>query len=473
MSSNKPSKLVKWLKSPLLYLPLIAIGVYLTFFRPYSNNIVKGNKTNLYCTTAEPQATQLRLICWISDDILVEDAAGNRYTIEPESLNCTDSIVLKTFNSEYEFYVKMESPQTLFRGMTIDDVVGKVGDYVYGDVERGEYSYPYVVAVQGKTRHYGVTVFVGGDGRVESIELGERTSSNWFGALPFYPEIVSLNMLTATSTPILHNPPETGKSRGFFGWLLYAAWNIIKFFLLIALYFLYVFVVFAIPLCVLFPILRLFTFIKSVPNRFITIVVWTIGLALVYIITISQVEGTRSIWLITLPINLFVGIWTIILFYKAVDEGRCPQCHHNKALFKTRELTGVHNCIEERDHAKKGNRRYIRETEEHKVYDYDREYWTTRRRVVTNTYLVTEACKYCGYKHQYSTTETEKGESVVIDRWMDTRRVHQKKDKIPVLSSTENENIIRDDRGVEYYRCDQFSKGVDGVYFRGEYYKKK
>lgn len=473
MSETTSKGRLAWIRNPLVYIPLLGIGVYLIFFRPHSNNITDESDSEVHCTTAETQDQQFQLICWIGSDILVEDPVGNRFEVEEEDLNCSGNFVLQEFNPEYEYYIKVNSPETLFTGMTIDEVVKVTGDYVYGDVEQGEYSFPYVVAVQGKIRHYGLKIFTGSDGKVEMVDIGARTSSNWFGALPFYSDIVSLNMFTAFSTPILQDLSEDEESGGIISWLLGVIWGIIKFVLFILLYFVFIFVVFAIPLCILFPILRLFSFLKSVPNWLITTTVWTIGVIIVYVITIGQVEGTRSVWLLTMPICLTVGFSVIGYFYLKINDYRCPECRKDKALDVTREAVAEHTYIKEEEHASKGDTRYVGKNKGRKIYNQDIDYWTTEREITITEYLVTETCKYCGYTHQYNVKETQKGERVETDRWTDVRVVTRKIQKPQTPTYYGNYDTVRDENGRTYDRVEDTYAGSDVIQHKGNKYKRR
>lgn len=408
---------LSWIRNPLFYVPLIGICVYLVFFRPHSNNIVNDKDIKVECTITSSPQTQVSLICWVSDRLLVENAAGDRFAVSKEDVSCTNSIILKKFNPDYEYYIKMESPETLFRNMTIDEVVQKVGSYIYADVAKGEYSFPQVVAIHGKTRYHGLVIFTGKDGKVASVKLNDKTSSNWFGALPFYADIVSLNMYTAGSQPILQDVPEPEESKGVLMWLLVAAWNIVKFILAIILYFLFSIVVFAVPLCILFPILRLLSLMKSASNILVSTVVWSIGLAVVYVMVIAQVDGTHSLWLITLPINVFVGIMLIAYFCVTVSNSRCPECRKEQAFISNRKAISQHTLTEEKDHAKKGDLNYIGRKGGRKIYERELNCSTTEQKIITTEYQVTDTCMYCGYTRQYTTSETEKGELVETDNW--------------------------------------------------------
>lgn len=471
MGKKKQKRILSWIKNPLFYIPLIGISVYLIFFRPHNNNIIRDKDGKIYCASTESQEERLRLICWKSDGILVEDAIGNRFVVDKEKIQCNDSIVLKAFNPGYEYYIKMESPETLFRNMTIEEVVGKTGDYVYANVEKGEYYFPQVVAVQGKVRHYGLTVFIGEDGKVAYVESGEHTSSNWFGALPFYSDIVSLNMLTATSEPILRKLPEEPKSKGIIGWILTAAWNLVKLFLFIFLYLLFFIIVFAIPLFVIFPILRLFSFNKSVPNWLIGLTVWTIGLVIVYVITIAQVEGTRQIWLITLPLSLIIGLLIIAYYHGAVENARCPECRNDNAIQRDRKPISIYTYIWEEDHAKTLGTRYVGKVKTKKIYHVELDCYTTETEITITEYLVTCHCKFCGYTYNFMTKETEKGEPVETDRWRDYR-VKTKK-IAPRPTYTGDNNTITDDSGTRYDRIGDCETGGNIVQYQGKQYRKR
>ena len=467
----KNKSILHWLKSPLLYVPLIGISVYLMFFRPHSNNIISDD-TNVYCSTTESEA-KFRLICWASGGILVDDAAGNRFVIDKEKIQCDDSIVLKKFNPKYEYYIKMESPETLFRGKTIDEVVEKIGDYIYGGVAQGEYLFPQVVAVQGKVRHYGLTVVTGEDGKVTSAKCGEETSSNWFGALPFYSDIVNLNMFTAFSEPILQDVPEAEESKGIIGWLLHAVWNLIKFVLFILLYFVFIFIVFAIPLCIIFPILRLFTFIKSVPNWLISATVWIIGLIIVYVITIAQVEGTRSVWLITMPINLFVGLYIITIFYVAVENGRCPKCRKDNAFISKREEVAKHTYTKDGEKSSKGSKRYVGKRKGRKIYNQDIYFTATEREITITEYHVTDTCKYCGHIEEYNIKETEKGEIIETDHWTDVIVTTVKIQKNTSPTYYGDDRSVTDANGNYYDRVGDYDIGSDIIHHNGNRYKRR
>lgn len=473
MSKSKQKSKLSWIRNPLFYVPLIGICVYLVFFRPHSNNIINDKDIKVQCTMVNSPQTQVSLICWVSDSLLVENAAGDRFVLGKEDVSCTNSIVLKKFNPDYEYYIKMESPETLFRGMTIDEIVKKTGNYIYADVAKREYSFPQVVAIHGKTRYHGLTIITGEDGKVASVKLGDKTSSNWFGALPFYADIVSLNMYTAGSQPILQDVPKPEESKGVLMWLLVAAWNIIKFILAILLYFLFTIVVFAIPLCILFPVLRLFSFIKSASNGLIQTVVWSIGLVIVYVVTIAQVDGTHSLWLITLPINVFVGIMLIPIFGETVSDSRCPECHKDKALTSSRKAISQHTITEEKQHEKKGGLHYKGQKGNKKIYDRQLLYTITEQKIVTTEYEVTETCMYCNYMHRYTTSETTKGEIVEIATFEGSRTVTKNVDPQTTYSRCDS-NTIQDDSGYYYDKigdCDAASGTV--VTYNGDRYVKR
>lgn len=460
MNTRKQKSKLSWIRNPLFYVPMIGICVYLVFFRSHSNTIVDDKDIPVYCTLTDSEQKQVRLLCWVSDSILVEDTVGNRFAVGKEDVSCTNSIILKKLNPDYEYYIKMKSPETLFRDMTIDEVVQKAGSYIYADVAKGEYSFPQVVAVHGKIRYHGLTVFTGEDGKVASIRLDGKTSSNWFGALPFYADIVSLNMYTAGSQPILQDLPEPEKSKGVLMWLLIAAWNIVKFLLAILLYFFFTMVVFAIPLCILFPVVRLLSLMKSAPNSLVKTIIWSVGLAVVYVITIAQVDGTHSLWLITLPINLFVGIMLVAFFGETVSDSRCPQCRNEKAFLSTRKVISQHTLTEERDHARKGDLKYRGQKGDRRIYERELHFRTTQQQFVTTEYQVTEVCKYCGYTRRYNISETEKGEKVEIDNWDETKLVTRQVDPEPTYSRYDDDTIV-DEHGYSYDRIGQ-SDGAGG-----------
>jgi hypothetical protein len=476
-------KKLPWLKGNTLVYTIIGLclAVLMLFYRSYTNRI---DKKELYCTTTMkcnamdygrqvlftvPAQEQLRLFCEISGGVLVEDAHGNHFIVDKENISYDDPVVLKRFNPDYEFYIK-KSKAMLFHDMTLADVLKKTGSYICADVQAGKYEFPQVVVMEGKTRHYGLTVFIGSDGSVQATEYGERTGSNWFGSLPFYSDIVSLNMVTAFSEPILERIPEAEPSRGILGWLLMALWNIVKFILFLLLYLLFAALVSAVALIPILPLRHFLYSIKSMPASLIDLMLYGVGVVLSYVVVLAQVDGTHSIWLLSLPIH-GIAAFLILVTYATEDAGKCPKCRKENAIVSESTLISQHKEIIEKDNVHAGDMHYAGRRKNKKIYNQDLHYWTTEREIITEEYRVREHCTYCNYTNEYTHTEKTRGGKVVTQEWDDSRQIRRSIPQEPEYRG--DDYSIRDETGHAYHRTGDGDSGSDVVSWKGNKYRKE
>jgi hypothetical protein len=476
-------KKLPWLKKNTFVYTIIGLclAALILFYRSYTNRI---DKKELYCTTTAkcnaldygknvifnvPAQEQLRLFCEISGGVLVEDTRGNRFIVDKDYIRYDDPIVLKKFNPDYEFYVK-KSEAALFHHMTMVDIIKKTGSYLCANIQTGKYEFPQIVVMEGKTRHYGLTLFINSDGSVQTVAYGERTSSNWFGSLPFYSTIVSLNMITAFSEPILETIPEPEPSRGIIGWLLVALWNIVKFILFLLLYLLFAFLVFAVALIIILPMRHFLYSIKSMSASLIGLILYGTGIVLSYIVILAQVDGTHSIWLISLPINVLAA-FEILIAYAEEDIHKCPKCRKEDAIVSDSTLISRHKELVERENVKTGDTHYAGQRKNKKIYNQDLHYWTTEQEIITEEYRVRQHCIYCNYTNEYTQTKKTKGDKVVTQEWDDSRQIRKSIPQEPEYRG--DDSSIQDETGRSYHRTSDSDIGSDVVSWRGNKYKKE
>ncbi|WP_163266416.1 hypothetical protein [Dysgonomonas sp. 216] len=469
--SSKKNSFSKIFKSNLLA-PLIGIVICVIYYgyNIDSKNIVRNQTIN--CSMQDVPENNLQAICWMRSTILVDDAAGNRYSIEKGQLNCNDNIdKLKAFNYHFERFIKMDSPETLFQDMTINEIVEKHGDYIYANTASGEYSFPQIYLVSGSKRYQGLTVYVGADNKVSGIRYGDE-SSNWFGSLPFYADIVSLNLFPSFSGGILQSKEDPGSSN-IFMILLETVWNLIKLVLVLILYFIFVIAVVIVPLFIVLPVFRFMSGKELISNKIINTLVVIVGAVISYIIIVALTDCSRSLWLLTFPIGIAAAVMTIISFMAAVTHDRCPKCNKEKALLHERVYVSTEKYPERIQDYKKRDKRYGGIKNGYKIYYRDIDYWITEREVTRKKYLATDHCKFCTYTYKYDSYDTEKGPGTIIEEWTRTQTIRQALPEPEPYQRYSSNEIKDENNGAMYDKVDGSDYGGEYIEYQGERYRKR
>ncbi|WP_073344071.1 hypothetical protein [Bacteroides congonensis] len=316
--------------------------------------------------------TEVVAICQTDEEYtLLEDKDGNRFTVLSRYVKTQRP--LKMINPNYHYYMGGTWFGTFAPYKhSISEVVSKWGDYTLCNKQENSYTFPYITYVSGISRSHSVTLYTDEKGIVIS-SIHHNETSNLFGFLFFYSDILSLNIYEPQGPLLIEpgtdNDNSTSITEGILTYILYM-----------------------LPLSiVLLAILWGMMFIRFVPNKAINFTLRTGTFLIPYFFSIIFLEHYHSVWMILFPCYLGIG-YALALGLKSCLrlEKRCKRCHTIYSINFYKEETGREattiNC---NIHFTLDTNRKIT----HSAYTY---YATTVH------YHHKDVCKKCQYTQEYN-----------------------------------------------------------------------
>ena len=168
--------------------------------------------------------TEITVICQTDEqNTLMEDKDGNRFTIPSRSVETQRP--LKMINPNYHYYMGGTWLHTFDPyKRPITEIISKWGDYTLCNKQEGSYTFPYLTHVSGISRGHSVTLLTDEKGIVTGSRCSNE-SSNLFGFLFFYSDILSLNVYEPQGTLLIEPGTDTDNSgsiiEGIYMYVLY------------------------------------------------------------------------------------------------------------------------------------------------------------------------------------------------------------------------------------------------------------
>ena len=366
-----------------------------------------------------------------SKRFVVEDAQGNR-SVGGEVIGEIDQSGLVSLNPDAAYYVLPESGtdvSSLFRGVTLKELMGRYGDYAVCDVVQGRYTFPQIVPVIDGERYDEGLVFTIQDGKVAHAALADagQTSTNLYLKLPYADEVVSLNLGRAHFSPYCTVIPEEGPEEGQ-GFILF------------------LFAAFCAAVCGLIglPLSYYLSYHTNLGNWTIRILMAVLSFPFVYVAIISFCDAASGVWLLVFPIMLVCGVAAAMATVATSTMDRCPKCHSVGTL---REKLVQEKLVREGQFWRDGNpkRTGSHKEEEYLVIEYEVERQLIHRQLMLRTYVTT--CNHCTYRKEDCREEA-------VDKVLEVmtegraRRVKQLKENETVYIYDENGRRIRCIRSI-------------------------
>ena len=261
-----------------------------------------------------------------SNKIVVDDKYGNRVEVPFKSINVdklkSQLLYKNTWNVVYlaDGYIG----ELELIGEKITDLTDKWGEYNthYYSKEEGQHYYTFrnVLKANSFTRSIGVRIITDEELNVKGVyELD--WSWNLFCALPFYANVMSLNLLSGEDEFISEAEFKDTKIRGFLDGLK-----------LLLFYYLIYFV----ALVLLMFLLACIRFINSLAIFMLSNI---INLIVPYVFVISLMEKYQANWFWYLFISILLWAWGYLLaIYVSGLKSRCPRCGKVFACSEKEEL---------------------------------------------------------------------------------------------------------------------------------------
>ena len=261
-----------------------------------------------------------------SNKIVVDDKYGNRVEVPFKSINVdklkSQLLYKNTWNVVYlaDGYIG----ELELIGEKITDLTDKWGEYNthYYSKEEGQHYYTFrnVLKANSFTRSIGVRIITDEELNVKGVyELD--WSWNLFCALPFYANVMSLNLLSGEDEFISEAEFKDTKIRGFLDGLK-----------LLLFYYLIYFV----ALVLLMFLLACIRFINSLAIFMLSNI---INLIVPYVFVISLMEKYQANWFWYLFISILLWSWGYLLaIYVSGLKSRCPRCGKVFACSEKEEL---------------------------------------------------------------------------------------------------------------------------------------
>lgn len=365
--------------------------------------------------------------------ILEDPATGVRFTrVVPEkrktpyTISGNTDALRKLVSPTFHSYVKADDVKNVFIGRNISDVVKEIGDYNEGNPAKGYYYFRYLTPVTGSVRHESGVVFTtDADGVITASDEAdpESTSSNLFGKLPFYSDIVSWNLITHGVNSLV-SQAEPKEEKGwlslFLGWIWGFVWGLCK----IVIMFVIIGLIFFLPataiVAVTGPMVRVAK-IKSSTIRWINCIA---VIPLEYILFISFTDYFHTLWWIAGPIFLCFAIGAVSAIEDMTSARRCTKCgaidsHYTESkVLDVREKVRLEETVnEDRNLKYKG---YSLKTMSDQ-WEQEVRYRTWRITTIETDTQYDTYCHNCDY-HVTRVSTTKKTKRELWDRQTEKRR---------------------------------------------------
>lgn len=242
------------------------------------------------------------------DGYIIETLDGERYTTT--YLENVKGIPEQYVNVLHTHYVK----DLLVKGQHIGNFIEKWGDYTectaswISDTKKRAYVFPQVSQVSNGQVSQGSKVITDQDGRIIDIYPCIEGHSNAFGKLPFFDDIIALNLQNAVERPYLVASPDEASQE--MGWVLGSIWGLIWLLIICA------------PISVLafigFHLLQDYT---KLPIQVLMSIVCVISGIILYPLLLVLFNECHSVWLL-----LAVFASTLLGIYSAIYSSARVQC---------------------------------------------------------------------------------------------------------------------------------------------------
>lgn len=262
---------------------------------------------------------------------VVENARGERYTLYINRDGNFDEFLkkpLKVLNPDFHYYVGGTFRQTkdFVYGSHINDVIKKWGEYTYMRKQKDgtyKYGFHHITYAQGISRTHCVYCITDADGYVVSSYAGEE-SSNLFGYLFFYADILSLNIFSLDEPAMYDNRNDyfdamDNKAAVALNYILYS---------LIASF---------LSLLVLCAVAR----VRLFSNNVVLAIFYTVFIILQYVLLVALMEYYHSWWMLLL---IFLPGCQSLISKGCIEiagiKYRCPECNRMNAVCFDSRHTG-------------------------------------------------------------------------------------------------------------------------------------
>lgn len=307
-----------WLSIPFALLVSIVYTILLFYFiKPSSKHFITDEYKGVemlcprglkYKEVRVSPGEKLRAVFASQFDVIADTENGDRIAIG--DFNLMSNLQLPDYNINFSHYVKKRREGGTFVGMHIDEIINEYGDYFLCDKKRGVYEFNHIVAVDDEDKYIGLVVTTDKQGIVSKEEFKDK-SWNLYGLLPFYEDIITLNILNVRA----------------FG-LNYSDTNFLLSLFIVLLFF-------AIPATAYIPYKEELGDTRDLPT-ILVLILSTYTFIVEYIITVSFIELTHSWWLITLPFAILLSF-----FFWGVQIGNfidkvsyyCEKCHSKNSHY--------------------------------------------------------------------------------------------------------------------------------------------
>ena len=243
--------------------------------------------------------------------ILCEDLAGNRFAVHQSHVSPdVSALKLKALNPDYHHYV-MDDEIKDFIGKHISEVVKEWGDYTYSLKKTNNtkyYIFNHITLAGTIDREESPQLITDMTGVVIDKAVG-NVSKNLFGILPFYDNILTINLLKGKMFFDDLDMFDNHKKDGFFIMLL--------------IYFIYALVYSLIAGIICFGLMH----IKKIPNKILEALLVLMCVVCGYILTVSVMEHFHEIWIL---VFFSMGICVVCYYFSHRLIGlkkRCPKCN--------------------------------------------------------------------------------------------------------------------------------------------------
>lgn len=267
--------------------------------------------------------TKLKPVAGVLDHpelITVDDENGNRFAIHKDNLVSYPE-GLKVLNENFKYVFRAED----LKGIHLDEIIEKAGDYSFYDKEKGIASFPQIVVFYGREYFKYVLLNLDKDGKVVDFSHSKYSHSNYFTKIPYYDRIASLNLFAKLQRFSVDNKIEYS----FFDlkispvlWFIFDCF--ISFFIVL--------ITFAISYLLFAPFVYLLYRIRFIPNIILVILKYLILLSVV-IPALGLLYHYSNIWILVFVYE-FVSLTTVVLFLVMLDisDVRCKKCHRMNCI---------------------------------------------------------------------------------------------------------------------------------------------
>lgn len=238
---------------------------------------------------------------------------------------------VKAYNYLFRHYTDI--PENQIVGSNIESMTERWGDYIFAQPDDREsdakgrvYTFTYIMLLQNDSYLKGVKLYTDSNGVIIDVMPHQGTQHNLFGYLPFYDDILSLNLMQWLMPGPWLDAGREVPSRGIFVSLL----NTLFIFGVCLL------IVSIVGILVYIPFDRLLPKDRT-ELRFIPMIAIIAAESIVYyIIVITLIDYYSAAWWITLPLMFgwacYVPFSSLMLF----TRDYCPKCQGHKWTFSSR-----------------------------------------------------------------------------------------------------------------------------------------